>query len=331
MSHYITIPIDPNGIVNPDEEIDDIISTSMSDAFGTTDVFIYSHGWWTTADSALKQYNIATTALTFRIRQHANLLARPASVPFLIGIHWPSMWVDDPTALLNKFEPFSFYGMEKRADDVGEEGLYAILRLLFRAVALGKGVRFNLFGHSFGCKVVCSALQKLAENDIAVPPNLFLNVILLQAAFGTDCLEPDKPYGRIIPKFSSGLRLLISKSAKDDALGKAFPVAHCMNFFAGEPRTALGATGPSDKTLAQFQQKQSVAISFGATLLGTCPSPTFDPVLVVADLTPVHSDPQNKYDGGWGGHHSDIFRPEIYDLMSWFLFGQKEAPKTVEI
>ena len=72
MSHYVTVPIDPNGVINPDEKIDDIISKSMSDTFGTTDVFIYSHGWWTTADSALKEYNIATTELTFRIRQHAN-------------------------------------------------------------------------------------------------------------------------------------------------------------------------------------------------------------------------------------------------------------------
>lgn len=331
MSHYVTVPIDANGVINPDEEIDEIINESMSETFGTTDVFIYSHGWWTTADSALKQYNIATTALSFRIRQHVNILARPASVPFLIGIHWPSMWVDDPTALLNKFEPLSFYGMEKRADDIGEEGLYAILRLLFCALPPGKAVRVTLFGHSFGCKVVCSALQKLAENDIPVPPNVLFNAILLQAAFATDCLDPGEAYGQIIPKFGASLRLLISKSAKDDALGKAFPLAHCMNFFAREERTALGATGPSDKTVAQFRNKQSVVISYGETLLGNCPSPTFDSVLAVADLTPVHSDPQNKYNGGWGGHHSDIFRPEIYDLISWFLFGQKEGSETVKI
>jgi len=42
--------------------------------------------------------------------------------------------------------------------------------------------------------------------------------------------------------------------------------------------------------------------------------------LVVADLTPIHSDPRNRFDGGLSGHHSDIFLPEIYDLMSWFLF-----------
>jgi hypothetical protein len=82
MSHYITIPIDPNGVIDPDEQIDDIINTTMSDDFGTTDVFVYSHGWWTTADSALKQYNIAASAGTFS-RRHPlafNLGRRPRRI-----------------------------------------------------------------------------------------------------------------------------------------------------------------------------------------------------------------------------------------------------------
>jgi len=32
------------------------------------------------------------------------------------------------------------------------------------------------------------------------------------------------------------------------------------------------------------------------------------------------TDPQNHFDGGPSGRPSDIFLPEIYDLMSWFLF-----------
>jgi hypothetical protein len=71
MSHYITLPIDANGVIDPDEQIEDIIFRSMSVAFGTTDVFVYCHGWWTDADAALKQYNIATTDFIYRF-------ARPA-------------------------------------------------------------------------------------------------------------------------------------------------------------------------------------------------------------------------------------------------------------
>jgi hypothetical protein len=331
MSHYVTIPIDPNGVIDPDEQIDDIINTSMSDVFGTTDVFIYSHGWWTTADSALKQYNIATTDFISMLHRRATILAQPALVPFLIGIHWPSTWDDDPAAFQNKFEATSFYAMQKRADDIGEEGLYAILRLLYQAVPAGKKVRINLLGHSFGCKVICSALEKLVENNIKPPPGILFNVILLQAAFGTNRLDAGDMYGGILPTCGPVLRLLITKSAKDEALGKFFPIANSvMNFFAGEPLTALGASGPSPATFAAFKNQEVVEVEYGGKLFETKPSPTLDPVLVVGDLTPVHSDPHNKYDGGWGGHHSDIFRPEIYDLMGWFLFGEKE-PEPIQV
>jgi hypothetical protein len=332
MSHYITIPIDPNGVIDPDEQIDDIINTSMSDVFGTTDVFVYSHGWWTTADSALKQYNIATTDFISMLHRRARILAQPALVPFLIGIHWPSTWDDDPVAFQNNFEATSFYTMQKRADDIGEEGLYAILRLLYQAIPAGKKLRINLLGHSFGCKVICSALEKLAENNINPPSGLLFNVILLQAAFGTNRLDPGDMYGRMLPTYGPVLRLLITKSAKDEALGRFFPIANSvMNFFAGEPLTALGASGPSSATLAAFKNQELVEVEYGGKLLETKSSPTLDPVLVVADLTPVHSDPQNTYNGGWGGHHSDIFRPEIYDLMGWFLFGEKAQPEPVQV
>jgi hypothetical protein len=54
--------------------------------------------------------------------------------------------------------------------------------------------------------------------------------------------------------------------------------------------------------------------------LGTAPPPSAPSTLISADLTPIHSDPNNTFNGGVSGHHSDIFLPQIYDLMSWFLF-----------
>jgi hypothetical protein len=327
MSHYIIIPIDANGVIDPDEQIDDIIPKAMSPTFGTEDVFIYSHGWWTSADAALKEYNVATTDFIFALRSNSRRFGRPPLVPLLIGIHWPSMLDDDPTSLLDKAQILSFYTMEKRADDVGEEGLYAIIRLLIRSVLLLPGIkiRFNLFGHSFGCKVVCAALEKLAENGFDLPPNVSLNVILLQAAFSTNALDAGMPYGEVIPTFGPRLRLLISHSDKDDAVGKAFPLAHDLNFFArlnpnATSSTGLGATGPSAATTAAFPSNQQVAVAWGSTFAGTVPAPAPGSTLVAADLTPIHSDPQNHFDGGLSGHHSDIFLPEIYDLMSWFLF-----------
>jgi len=322
MSHYITIPIDANGVIDPDEQTADIITKAMSPAFGSEDVFIYSHGWWTSADAALKEYNIATTDFIFALRQNAAPLTQPPQVPFLIGIHWPSMLSDDPSSLLDKAEVLSFYTMEKRADDIGEEGLYAILRLLFPAIAAtGKNIRINLFGHSFGCKVVCAAFQKLAENAVAIPANVLFNVILLEAAYATDGLDAGGYYEQVIPTFGQSLRLLISHSRKDGALGTAFPAAHDLNLFAvAASKTALGYTGPTAATIAAFPSSSSLSVSWGSTFAGTVPPPPRTSTLVSADLTPIHSDPRNTFNGGLSGHHSDIFLPEIYDLMSWFLF-----------
>jgi len=320
MSHYITIPIDANGVIDPDEQIDDIIPKAMSAAFGTQDVFLYSHGWWTSADAALKEYNVATTDFIFSIKGNAAKLTKPPQNPFLIGIHWPSMLDDDPNALLDKAEVLSFYTMEKRADDIGEEGVYAILRLLILATPANRPIRFNLFGHSFGCKVVCSALEKLAENGIALPSNVAINVILLQAAFTTDALDPGNEYGQVLSTLGSNLRLLISHSDKDDAVGKAFPLAHSINFFSKGAKTGLGATGPTAATKAAFPSSQSVSVAWGSSFVGAVAPTSGKSTLVIADLTPIHSDPKNTFNGGASGHHSDIFLPEIYDLMSWFLF-----------
>lgn len=322
MSHYITVPIDANGVIDPDERIQDIVSQAMSAAFGTTDVFIYSHGWWTTADAALKNYNVATTGFIYCTRNKGYPKGEPAMFPFLIGIHWPSMANDDPTGVANLLEPLTFYTMEKRADDVGQEGLYAILRLLFEALRPGAKLRISLLGHSFGCKVVCAALEQLAVNRIPVPAEVTFNVVLLQAAFATDCLDAGGTYGQVVPTFGPRLRMLVSRSGADKALCDAFPKAHAINWFSKGVRTALGATGPSDALKTAFATHREMPVAWDSTFLGSVPASPPGPLLVSADLTAFHTSPRNPYNAdSWGGHHSDIFEPQVYDLMGWFLFG----------
>jgi len=322
MSHYITVPIGANGVIDPDENIQQIVKQAMSSAFNITDVFIYSHGWWTTADAALKDYNIATTGFIYFTRNKGYPKGEPPIFPFLIGIHWPSMADDDPTGVANLLEPLTFYTMEKRADDIGQEGLYAILRLLFDAVRPGVKLRVSLLGHSFGCKVVCAALEQLAVNRIPVPPSITFNVVLLQAAFATDSLEANGEYAHFVPTFGPRLRMLVSRSAADSALCEAFPAARTINWFHHGVRTALGATGPSDALKAAFPANKMVALTRDSTLLGSVAAPLAEPVLVTADLTEFHTSPKNPYKAdSWGGHHSDIFQSQIYDLMGWFLFG----------
>jgi Alpha/beta hydrolase of unknown function (DUF900) len=319
MSHYITIPIKANGAIDPDEQIQDIIGKSVSPVFNPTDIFIYSHGWWTTADAALKQYNVATTDLIYFLRTSGCQLTTAASAPLLIGIHWPSIVDDDPSSTLNLLEPFTFYQMQKRADDIGDEGLYTILRLILETPRIAN-LRINLFGHSFGCKVVCSALQQLAIEQVAVAANISFNVILLQAAFTTDALDEGGIYRDVLPTFGQRLRLLVTRSNLDLALRNDFPLAQKLDLFHRGVDTALGFTGPSDATIQKFgNNSKATAVSKGAQFFGHEAGLPVGPVIVTADLTPIHQA-NSTFQGGSGGHHTDIFLTEIYDLMCWFLF-----------
>jgi hypothetical protein len=318
MSHYVTIPIKANGAIDPDEQIQDIIGKSVSPVFNPSDIFIYSHGWWTTADAALKQYNVATTDLIYFLRSNNHPLTTPASAPFLIGIHWPSIIDDDPSSKLNLLEPFTFYQMQKRADDVGEEGLYTILRLITTPPHIAN-LRINLIGHSFGAKVVCSALQELAVKQVAIPPNISFNVILLQAAFTTDALDAGGIYANVLPTFGARLRLLITRSNLDLALRNDFPTAQRLDLFHHGADTALGFTGPSAATVATFANSKQVSVDRGSQFFGREARLPAGPAIVTADLTPIHQA-NSTFQGGPGGHHTDIFLTELYDLMCWFLF-----------
>ena len=316
MSHYVTIPITANGAIDPDEQIQDIITKSVDPVFNPTDIFVYSHGWWTTADAALKQYNIATTDLIYFLRAGGHLLNNQNS-PFLIGIHWPSIIDDDPSSTLNLLEPFTFYQMQKRADDIGDVGLYAILRLILAQPHIAN-LRINLIGHSFGCKVVCSALQELAVKQVAIPQNVTLNVVLLQAAFTTDALDHGGRYASVLTTFGPRLRMLVSLSNLDLALKNDFPKAQKLDLFHSGVDSALGFTGPSVDTVKTFVDERQISVNQGSQFLQKEPALPPGPVIITADLSPIHQA-NTEFQGGPGGHHTDIFHLEIYDLMCWFM------------
>jgi hypothetical protein len=93
-------------------------------------------------------------------------------------------------------------------------------------------LRINLFGHSFGCKVVCSALQELTVQKVAVPQNISFNVVLLQAAFTTDALDTGGIYENVLPASGQRLRMLITRSDLDLALKNDFPKAQRLDLFS---------------------------------------------------------------------------------------------------
>jgi hypothetical protein len=308
MSHHFIVPTNENG-VSLDGTIGSDIGLAMGSPFGFTDVFVYSHGWWTNAVGAMQGYNRFT--IEFRAT-----VARLNLQTLNIGIHWPSTLTEDQLSIINYAEALSFFTMEKRADTVGENCGHALLKLVLSARAGGAGsLRLHLVGHSFGCKVVCKALQKLIDETASdpIPSGVTFDVALIQAAFDNDELEATKDYGGLagLP----GFRLFITRSDGDRALATLYPTAHRIAHLFHNVQPALGSSGPTPDVITQFGGANSVNVG-----------PNYDPGaaglgggrLIVADLSLLHAaHPENN--DTHSGHHSDIFHVEIYKLLAAFF------------
>lgn len=345
MSHYLMIPINENGIIF-DADMNSVVTEAMAiTPFNFRDVYVYSHGWSNDAARAMDEYN----RFSVDFSKYAQMLtalqppmfADPPQDSLGVGIHWPSQITEDPGSDLNNFQLLTFYTMEHRADSVGRNAVYSILRLMLKA-RLGQGAppRFNLLGHSFGCKVMLAALQDLytdiANGTIHVPPDTLFNVVLLEPATDDDHLEPNDIYGSVAQL--PGLRMLITMSQCDTALVKWFHLAgslanvvHKPLAVPGEllhpsgPPQALGAAGPTPATIDAFGgAKQFAQLSITPGFVST-KMLDVEQRLILADLTPVHRYrvEQKLYSGGFAGSHSDINIPEIYHLVAGFLFGVK--------
>jgi hypothetical protein len=326
MSHYITVPLNENGVIT-DEYIQEELKVVCARRFGITDVFLYSHGWWTSAVAAMADYN--RFSVNFADKTLEIAAVEPPPLPrlrqtkaFGIGLHWPSMITEDTASLIDKFQATSFYTMEKRADTIGHHGLYAIIRMAIEAnQAATSPLRFHFLGHSFGCKVVCAALQQIADDEIkGVTKALDIRVVLMQAAFENDGMEVGQEY-ESIPSDKFNARVLVTRSDLDIALNKQFTLAKRINIFAkNKDRIALGAVGPSDVVKEHFGGCYDIAITPGFRHGDLKPG---GERLICADLTPIHKarESNGDYKGdSFGGHHSDINIVELYELIVAFLF-----------
>lgn len=327
MSHFLTIPINENGIIF-DTDMDSVVQEAIAvQPFGFDDVYVYSHGWSTDANRALDEYNRFSVDFTKRLLQLGPavppIFKQPPRDSLSVGIHWPSEITEDSTSPLNALQLFTFYTMEHRADQVGRNAVYAMLRLMLTARAgSGRPLRFALLGHSFGCKVICSALQDLqtdiADGTIAVEPGTRFNAVLLEPATDNNNLEPGDIYGSVSE--IANLRMLTTKSSLDLALTEWFVAAGKVANLFRSPRQALGASGPTQPTIDAFGGSTPVTIDTGFTAADAA---GFRSRLVVADLSPVHAARKTAglYSGGFSGSHSDINFDEVYYLVSGFLFG----------
>lgn len=306
---FFLIPTNENGIV-----IDPYAATNLrlaAKAETIEDVFIYSHGWWTSALDAMISYNRFGAGLISTIEQPGGKSS------LAIGIHWPSTLSENARDWINLAEGASFYTMEKRADEVGAGAGAALLRMVLAQSP--RPTRIHLIGHSFGCKVICAAIQHLIENSPAeIYAGIDFNLVLLQPAFEDNSLSATHRYARLATE--PRLRILITKSAQDTALCIHFPRAHALEFFDREDRTALGATGPSQSTVqafggAQMVNEESPGCTSGA--MQSCQGR-----LIVADLSVIH---RQRAAAGlylpneFSGQHSDIYFDQIYRLIASFL------------
>jgi hypothetical protein len=311
MSHHFIVPTNENGM-SLDQYIASDLTVAMQAPFQFNHVFLYSHGWWTNSIRAMEGYNRFTIEFS---RFFRSLRGFPGFPTLSVGIHWPSTLTENEVSVENYFQALSFYTMEKRADGIGQNAGYSFLRFILDARQdQADPLHIHLLGHSFGAKVVCAALERLVEQQAAnpLPANVTFDLALLEAAFDNDELEPQNEYGSLGSDLP-GLRLLVTRSDQDTALSDLYPKAHQLARLLGKSKPALGFAGPSQGASDLFG---------GARALDVGPAFTARPAdlpgrLIVANLTPLHAaNPDNAV--RFSGHHSDVFYPEIYALLSAF-------------
>lgn len=329
MDHFVNIPVDHTGLI-PDPRMAQIVGEAMTAPFAFTDVFLYSHGWWTSPTDAMTDYSRFSVEFmrTISIIEPQVIPLAPKS-SFAIGVYWPSTLSADPHEFINLFEPLTFYQMEKRSDDVGQNAVFALLQLMYQTreqSGLGSNFRLTLIGHSFGCRVLCRALQRLVH-EICKPTTrgsyrefiakMPINLVLIQPAFESTDLQKGDDYGdvRALPN----LRILSTRSDLDLALKNLYPLAEHINILSLRPgtRQALGYAGPTAISIKDWNAKFMTLMPGFVPSIDQLMSPPTR--MLVADLTAIHRESSFPA-SALKGHHSDIFLPELYRLIAKFAF-----------
>jgi pimeloyl-ACP methyl ester carboxylesterase len=323
--------LDENGAITNGKDLD-VIEGSP----GVTNVLIFSHGWWTSADAAEREYTQFDNGLAEALSQlRASLQIPPDEQLLPIGIQWPSMVSAALGPFRNIFEAFSYPDMRNCAEVVARSGVSDIIRRVWRLAGDTRRLRIHLLGHSMGCRVICQALSYALQADsrakdptdlasaplVRVLPNVQLSVVLFQGAIDNNALERLQKYG--VLSAIDGLRVMVTRSDFDDVL-KSYPSDDSVH-------PAMGAKGPTVGTFTDsishfFDQLGAVAVRPGSDQTTVAERPER---FIVADLTELHradrlQDP-GKW-GGFGGNHSDIYSPEVYKLVTGFLFGAGAQP-----
>ena len=95
MSLFLTLPISGQGTIT-DVDTGRALPSVMGDPFGFTDVFLYSHGWWTSAESAMIDYNAFSVGVWRIVLGLGGAVGHPKATSLGIGLHWPSIGGETP-------------------------------------------------------------------------------------------------------------------------------------------------------------------------------------------------------------------------------------------
>lgn len=180
----------------------------------------------------------------------------------------------DPRQLI---KPFTVWQMKDRAGKVGGQGVSVLLAGLLSK----SNARIHLLGHSYGCKVVMTALCSVPDGLRTVHSALLLQPAISQYAFAAEV--PDRPGVR--GGFAAGLArvatpVVATFSANDAALTKVFHLALRREsdlgeqpVIAGPPSkyAALGGFGPQasgESIVDVLDPKQAYAFGPSGRIVG---------------------------------------------------------------
>lgn len=196
----------------------------------------------------------------------------------------------------------TYYMMKARAGAVGLKGVAALVKKLRGSRS---DLRIHMIGHSFGCRVMASAINSLPEDEKFRPDTL----LLLQGAFSHNGFANQSngvdrgAFRDVIDKQKVRGPILITHTRNDKAVGVAYPIASRIN---GVTAAALGDANDKFGGLGSngTQTKDSTPEGVPGFLLPVGQQYPF--AVPVKPSTPFNLKSDDFIKG-----HSDIKHPEV--------------------
>ena len=210
-------------------------------------------------------------------------------------------------SLLHFLNFTTYYLMKARAGDVGVKGVAPLIQAVRGA---RPGLRLHLVGHSFGCRLVTSAVNALPGGD-PLRPN---TMTLLQGAFSHNGFATqfdgvnDGAFRQVVANKKVRGPILITHTRNDKAVGVAYPIA---SRIAGQTAAALGDENDIYGGMG----------SNGAQNQNTTPERVVGTLLDVGGGYPfaagaTSSTPYNLLADAFIAGHSDIVKPQVAYAVS---------------